>query len=359
MSKVVVRNATIDSLAEVQEAIFKEFEIDLANKSVLLKPNFGAAVGPEKSALTDPRVVKSILDECLKQTRDVIIGDNPGNLDSGAMNSVKKSGILDLAGDYYYNISQEGIFLDIGSKIIPEVFVSKKLTEVDYLINIPKMKTHILCGLSCCIKNLFGYVVGAMKSKYHLESKSLKRLTQLWIDLYKFRMPDLHIVDAIIAMEGGGPTHGDPRPVGKIVAGTNGMEVDVVMTKMMGWDPLKIKTLEMAHQQGLGEIDPQKIDIRGDFEILPEFKKPPTFVPTNPEINPYEEIIKILPILDEDKCVTCWLCGEESCPAKCIAMDGAYPVIDKEKCISCYCCVELCPEGAFSVEYDKELFELV
>ncbi len=358
MSRVYVKNANFENLSEVIDNVFEEFEVDLNDKSVLIKPNFGAAVGPEKSALTDPRVVKSILDTCLNQSQDVIIGENPGNLDTGAMHTIQMSGIMDLAGDYYYNISKEGEFIDICSEIIPQVFLSKKISEVDYLINVPKMKTHVLCGLSCCIKNLYGYVVGAMKARYHLESKSLKGLTQLWLDLYKYRTPDLNIVDAIVAMEGGGPTHGKPRQLGKIIAGTNGMEVDVVLTTMMGWDPKKIKKLEMAHDQGLGEIDINKIEVTGDFEIVPEFEKPPTFASINPKVNPYEEIIKIQPQVNNDGCIMCRLCGDESCPAGAISFEE-FPLIDKDKCISCYCCVEFCPEGALSVEYNEEIFEIV
>lgn len=358
MSRVFIRNANFENLPEVMHEVFSEFKVKINDKSVLIKPNFGAAVGPEKSAVTDARVVKSILDECLKQAKDVVIGDNPGNLDTGAMQSIKMSGILDIAGAYYHNISKEGEFVDIGSEILSEVFISKKISNVDYLINVPKMKTHVLCGISCCLKNLYGYIVGALKSKYHLDTKSLKRLTQLWIDLYKYRTPDLNIVDAIIAMEGGGPTHGNPRNVGKIVAGTNGIEVDVVLTAMMGWDPLKIKKLTMAYEQGLGEIDIKKINIAGDFEILPEFERPPTFASLAPGFNPYEEIVKIQPQVDNDKCIMCRLCGDESCPAGAISFDE-YPVVDKSKCISCYCCVEFCPEGALSVPYDKNIFEAV
>ncbi len=358
MSQVLVLNAETNELSTVMEKIFSELNIDLSDKSVLIKPNFGAAVGPEKSAVTEPKVVKAVLDECLKKTADVCIGDNPGNLDTGAMHSIKMSGILDIAGDYYNNISKEGEFVDIGSEILPEVFVSKKISEVDFLINVPKMKTHVLCGLSCCLKNLYGYVVGALKSKYHLETKSLKRLTQLWIDLYKYRTPDLNIVDAIIAMEGGGPTHGNPRKVGKIIAGTNGIEIDAVLLNMMGWDPVNIKQLTMAHEQGLGEIDIKKIDVKGDFEVLPEFERPPTFSLLDPSFNPYEEIVKIQPKVDSDKCINCRLCGDESCPAGAISFED-YAVIDKNKCISCYCCVEFCPEGALMVKYDKDLFEAV
>ncbi len=357
MSKVMVLNASMENLPEVMEAIFKEFEVDLKGRSTLIKPNFGAAVGPEKSALTDPRIVKSILDECLKQSPEVVIGENPGNLDTGAMHCIKMSGILELAGDYYENISQQGEFIDIGSEIIPQVFLSRKISEVDYLINVPKMKTHVLCGLSCCMKNLYGYIVGAMKARYHLESKGLKRLAQLWLDLYKYRTPDLNIVDAIVAMEGGGPTHGNPRPTGKIIAGTNGMEVDVVITTMMGWDPAGLKMLEMAHEQGLGELNVDNIEVIGDFEILPAFEKPPTFADVNPKFNPFEEIIAIRPQLDEDKCILCRLCADESCPAGAITMEEI-PVIDNDKCISCYCCVEFCPEGALSVEYNQEAYEI-
>jgi len=358
MSRVIVKNASFENLSEVIQAIFDELTVNIKGKSVLIKPNFGAAVGPEKSALTDPRVAASILDCCLKQSKDVIIGDNPGNLDTGAMQTIERSGILSLAPDNYFNISKEGSFTDIGSEIIKQVFLSKKLLETDYIINVPKMKTHILCGLSCCIKNLYGYIVGAMKARYHLESKSLKRLTQLWLDLYKYKTPDLNIVDAIIAMEGGGPTHGNPRSVGKIIAGTNGMEVDVALTAMMGWKAEDIKMLQMAHEQGLGEIDYRKIDISGDFEILPEFEKPPTFASINPKFNPYEEIIKIQPQLNEEACIICRLCGDESCPADAITLEE-YPVINKDKCIACYCCVEFCPEGALSVAYNEEVFEIV
>ena len=357
MSRVIVRDADFESLPRIVESLFEELQVDLMGKRVLIKPNFGAAVGPEKSALTDPRVVKAVLDACLARTHDVVIGDNPGNLDTGAMHTIKMSGILEIAGDYYHNISKDGVFVDIGSQIIPKVFLSRKVTEVDYVINVPKMKTHVLSGISCCIKNLYGYVVGAMKSRYHLEAGSLKRLTQLWLDLYSYRRPDLNIVDAILAMEGGGPTHGKPRRVGKIVAGTNGMETDVVLTAMMGWNPKAIKKLEMAHQQGLGEIEVEKIDVVGEFQILQEFEKPPTFSSLDSKINPYEEIVKIQPKLDQERCVRCGLCANESCPARAISFED-FPAIDKNKCISCYCCVEFCPEGALHVEYDKEIFEI-
>lgn len=357
MSLVMVRNADYESAGSVLAEIFSRLDLRIRGKSVLLKPNFGAAVGPEKSAATDARLVKALLDECLKQTSDVAFGDNPGNLDEGAMHSVKMSGILDLAPDHYCNISREGEFLDIGSTILPRVFVSRKIREVDVLINMPKMKTHVLSGISCCIKNLFGYVVGAVKSRYHLETGSLKRLTQLWLDLYKWRTPDLHVVDAIVGMEGGGPTHGKPRRVGKIVAGRNGVEVDAVVTAMMGWDPAKIKMLEMAHQQGLGEISLDRIEVEGDFEVLPPFERPPTFA-LESGFNPYEEIIKIQPVLDEEKCVLCRLCGDQSCPAGAISFDP-WPVVDSAKCIACYCCVEFCPEGALRVPYRKDLMEVV
>lgn len=357
MSLVIVRNADYGSAEPVLAKIFDRLDVQIRGKSVLLKPNFGAAVGPEKSAATDARLVKALLDECLKQTADVTIGDNPGNLDAGAMHSVRMSGILDLAPDHYCNISREGEFLDIGSAILPRVFVSRKIREVDVLINVPKMKTHVLSGISCCIKNLFGYVVGAMKSRYHLETGSLKRLTQLWLDLYRWRTPDLHVVDAIVGMEGGGPTHGKPRAVGKIVAGRNGVEVDAVVAAMMGWDPARIKMLEMAHLQGLGEIRLDRIEVEGDFEVLAPFERPPTFA-LESGFNPYEQIVKIQPVLDEEKCVLCRLCGDQSCPAGAISFDP-WPMVDAAKCIACYCCVEFCPEGALRVPYRKDLMEVV
>jgi NAD-dependent dihydropyrimidine dehydrogenase PreA subunit len=134
-------------------------------------------------------------------------------------------------------------------------------------------------------------------------------------------------------MEGDGPSHGELREVNKIIAGTNGVEVDTVIAAMMGFTPSRLKFLEMANNLGLGQIDLNKIDIVGDFEILPDFKPPLTYLTTKVRVE-----------LDEEVCTQCGTC-EEVCQAGAMRLDP-YPTVDNEKCIYCFCCSEGCPEGA-------------
>lgn len=357
MSKVLIREATYEKVADVIEEVFDAFQVDLRGQKVLLKPNICAPFPPESAVTTHPAVVKAVLDKVLTMTRDVVVGDNfiispaTGRLDETA----RTSGILEVCGEYYCNPAQDSELTDIGSSLVDKVMFSRQPKEADFIINLPKFKTHILPGISLCIKNLFGYVPGAHKARMHFVCQKPKALSQFFVDLYKYATPKLNIMDAILAMEGDGPTHGNTRPVGKIIAGTNGVEVDMVCAAMMGMDPpTKFKMLDIAYKEGLGEMDLSKIDIDGPFEVLPNFRLPTTYV--EPEKHPWTmeqihdgwgEVMVVRPECHEDLCSYCATC-HDICPAGAITMDPG-PVIDQEKCIACFCCAEACPEGALLV----------
>ena len=359
MSTVLVRNATRDDYVERVKEIFELFEVDLRGKSVLIKPNILSPMPPEYGAVTDPQLVKAILEVCLEQTADIAVGDNPGGLKKNARDTARSAGIVDAVGEYYRNISESGEWVNLDSEIVERVFVSKIVGEVDYIINVPKLKTHVLTGLTGCVKNMFGTIIGSSKSRLHIDTGHPKRFTQFFIDLYRNRPPDLNIVDGVVAMEGNGPSHGKLRQVGKILAGTNGVEVDVVSACMIGWEPLEIKTLELAHKAGLGEVEFDRIDVVGDFETLEPFERPVTHALTREEaVEIFEAITACRPQLDEDMCTICGKCVEEACPADALSLDP-YPTLDGSKCISCFCCVELCPEGAMTVPDTEKLWDMM
>ena len=367
MSKVLIRNADEGTVKKVVDEIFTTFKVDLKGKRVFIKPNLIGAYPPEKGATTHPALIKAIVEACEVQTNKIVVGDNPMRaLGTGGIDrTAEVTGIRAAAGKYFQNIGGHAESTDIGSQLVDRLPISKVIKEIDYFINVPKFKTHMLLGITGCVKNLLGLVPGSVKAELHYKLQHPKALTQLVVDLYRYRIPDLNIMDALIGMEGEGPSHGKAVKIGKIIAGTNGVEVDAVVATMMGYEsPAKVKTIDVASKLGLGEIDLSKIEIVGDFEVIPNFALPMGYIAPReaPQVLSLEEtyanwhkIGTVRPELIEDKCIQCGEC-EDICPAGAMSLDP-YPTVAADKCISCFCCAEGCPEGALVVPESAHLYE--
>ena len=138
-----------------------------------------------------------------------------------------------------------------GSYSLPQV-----TQQADVLVDVAAMKTHSLTGVTLGMKNLFG-LLPVPKSQFH------GKVNQVLCDLSRARKPDLVIVDGLVAMEGQGPLGGSPVPMDLLVAGRDVVAVDAVCCAIMGIEPRRIAHLRLAHEQGIGEIDLEKIAVRG------------------------------------------------------------------------------------------------
>ncbi len=368
MSRVLIRKASADELDRIVAEIFTLYKIDLKGKQVLIKPNILGAFSPEHGNATDPRVVSAVVREVHKQTDRIWVGDNPMRIQatSGVDEAAQVTGIYEASQGYYVNMGARARVISVGSEIIDKVPISEYFLEADCIINLPKAKTHMIAGITCCVKNMFGTVVGSNKARVHHDAGHAKRFSQFLVDLYKFFTPQLNIVDALTLMEGDGPTHGRVREGGKIIAGTNGLEVDTVVAAMMGFQEKRIKTLQLAHEAGLGEWELDKIEIMGDFEPWPNFELPSTYsaqpkftIQKDQAAEIHEvwgEVGRLHPLLIEENCTQCGSC-EEICPGQAISLEP-YPVVDESSCVSCFCCAEVCPEAAMIMSPDgaQELF---
>ena len=351
--------ATEANITRVVEEIFDSFSPDLFGKKVLIKPNFVITADPERAITTHPSILKAILEVVRHYGGKPIVGDNGMRPKSGEI-----PGMNEACGQYLKNIGASSVLKNIGGYEVP---ISADVLEADFIINVPKFKSHVLTGISVCIKNMFGIIPGNYKSRMHAITGHAKVLTQFFVDLYKWRTPDFNIVDAIIGMEGNGPTSGSPREIGKVIAGYNGVEVDTVCAYMMGFgDPRSIKLLDLANQKGLGDIDLKKIDVTGDLEMIRDFEKPSTYTLHLKEakksvfaeraqdfFDVLDKLGHIIPQCDDEKCIQCGEC-EEVCPAGAINLDP-YPVLNRGKCISCFCCSEICVSGAMKVLEGEEI----
>jgi len=345
MSKVLVTDVR-DNLSEIIDNVFREFSVDLRGKKVLVKPNI---VAPLKSgSCTNPEVVEAIVLGALAQGAEVIVGDGISEIIENSANSAQIAGIFDASHGCFRKIGAELKEVPANSAYAETFLIPKAVLECDYLISVPKFKTHSFMTVTGAIKNTFGYIPGGCKIGLHLKAPTRRRFAELLCDIYRVRPPDLHIIDGITAMEGSGPTRGDLRPLGKILASTDPLALDSVMARMMGLDPSEVVLLVTAAERGLGAMDMSQIEVLGDAPLQPNFKMgviPP--IPPEEAVRTIQIISSTAPDLLEEKCN---LCGEcvRLCPRNIISINGNLE-IQRDECIACYACVEGCPEEALVV----------
>lgn len=349
-NRILVLDGDYTTLERVVEEIFSYFSLPLQGKKILLKPNILGPYPPEKGITTHPSLVGSLVNFLKKKGAFCFVGDNPG-LHGYAANErcAQVSGIWEAAGECFVNMAKETTQIKVSSRFLKNLVISKIVLDVDYIINLPKFKTHLQTTITGAVKNMFGILVGAEKARVHLAASKPENFAEALLDIYQIRPPDLTIMDAIVGMEGNGPSGKDLRRIGKILVSDNGIVLDALMAEMMGIPAYKVDYLRVAAQRGLGEIAINKIDIQGQWTRLRNFKLPFTLASQGKFGTVLNKVFYRFfsrPRLRfmRSLCTKCQVCIEH-CPAGALSMkDG--PSLDENKCVACYCCYELCPQQA-------------
>jgi len=354
MSKVLILDCADYGFVEDKiNSVFEEFPREWDGKKVLVKPNMLCDRSPDQALTTHPSVVMAVTKWLLDAGAEVIVGDNPGAYGRQANERCARgSGIADAALGCYKNIANDGVAVEINSRFSDRLVVSREVLDADILISLPKFKTHVLTQITGAIKNMFGIVVGAEKGRLHAAANGYRNFAEALVDVYQIRPPDLALMDAVVGMEGNGPSSGNPKQVGKIIASDDGASLDAVMVTMMGKRPEKIPLLKFAHERGFGEIDVSKLEIIGELETLEGFRMPSTFSSHLFGRLAGNRLVRFFidpkPVILADKCKSCGICVK-ICPVQAMTMKGNIPEIDRETCIRCYCCQELCPNDAIEL----------
>lgn len=323
---------------------------------VLLKPNMLAAKPPEKAVTTHPEVLRAVI-ELVQEVGGVpLVGDSPGI--GGLRRVAEKSGILaviEATGAELVEFTEPVAVA--GAGMFKRFELARPYLEADRIINLPKLKTHEMMTLTCAVKNLFGAVVGAAKAGWHLKAGAdRERFARMLLEIYLLRQPDLHIVDAITAMEGNGPASGDPRQVGVLLAGTNPVAVDLIAAELVSI-PAKLLYVErVAKRLGIAGAERRTITTAG-AELaavrISGFRLPhisdvqfglPSFLK-----NRLRHYLTSRPCAIPEKCRLCGICVG-ACPPHAIEIRDGRLHFDYHACIRCFCCRELCPDGALDVK---------
>jgi uncharacterized protein (DUF362 family)/NAD-dependent dihydropyrimidine dehydrogenase PreA subunit len=284
---------------------------------------------------------------------EIIVGDNPGLFSYGANEqSFRRTGLLEASKGYYQNIGNDAHKVDFNKEYMPTVSLSRAVLETDIIISLPKFKTHGLTVMTGAIKNSYGFLPGAQKAYLHRAAGSPQRFHELIVDVFRLRVPDLFIVDAILGMEGNGPASPDLRDIGLILASDNAVALDATIARMMGIEPGKLRFLQRAREFNLGDYDEDKIDITGELEQLTDFKLPPLGGEAIAGNQTVQDLLcsrsLLKPQVDRDECTGCGTCVEQ-CPVSALAMEDKLPRVTAETCITCFCCQEICPEKAITL----------
>jgi len=353
-----VRNAVESSLAPLGglESIIKEGD------RVLIKLNLLSSRPPEAAVTTHPAVVRAVVQMGQEIGATVIVGDSPGGGSSASSykSLLQKTGIQEVVDETGCEcVRFDEATIDVSSnkaKIFKKLTLAKVITEADVVIGLPKLKTHSLTYYTGAVKLLYGYIPGMSKPEYHLHTaRDVNLFAGLLLDLHEMYTPTINIMDAIVGMEGAGPSNGNPRKIGLILASKSCTAIDYVAVTIAGFDPMMVPTVKIANERGIGPNSLTEITIFGEkLEplIMKDFKKSTTmWLSRAPPFmtNILKTIIAVKPRIDVFKCKKCGECFRD-CPPHAIKFTkGSAPVIDYGKCMRCYCCQELCPEGAIDI----------
>jgi uncharacterized protein (DUF362 family) len=144
------------------------------------------------------------------------------------------------------------------------LFMARTVAEADALISVPKLKTHHWTRISASVKNLFGIVPGV---KYGFPKNTLH---QHGIDAFIAELLDslptpkrFALVDGIVGSQGDGPLFGEAVETGALIGGTDFLAVDATAARVMGFDPAAVEILAFMAWAGLGQIDANRIALRG------------------------------------------------------------------------------------------------
>jgi uncharacterized protein (DUF362 family)/NAD-dependent dihydropyrimidine dehydrogenase PreA subunit len=355
MPKVMIHPATYENVRQAVERAFELFPLNVQGKRVLIKPNVLRASEAGEGIVTHPAVLQAVVEKVESlEPAVLVVGDNPGLISYGANEaSFQTTGLMAAAKGYYRNIGNDSVQVAFNPDFMPVVSLSRIVLDADIIISLPKFKTHGLTVVTGAIKNSYGFLPGAQKAKLHQAAGSPARFHEVVVEVFRLRVPDFFLVDAVVGMEGNGPASPDLREVGLILAGDNAVALDAVIATMMGCEPSLLRFLQKAKEMGLGDYDLNHIEIIGELNRLPDFKLPPLggeAILGNVAIQSMIcQKVLLRPQADPERCTGCGTCIDQ-CPVGALSRSDDLPQVDADTCITCFCCQEICPEKALTLK---------
>jgi len=321
--------------------------------NVVVKVNCLGPYPYERAVTTHPAVVSALCRMIRQRGARVQVGDSAG----GATRPAFTQHALEVSGIAAAALSggAEVVNFDARPAVPVEnprpdgpnpLYLAAAIREADVVINVPKLKTHLLTGLTVAVKNSFGCLPGAYKQVLHRDYPRVEAFSQVLLDISDAVCPHLHLVDGVVAMEGNGPSGGKAVDCGLLLGSRSALATDVAAALAAGWSPWAVSTNRAARSRGrlatgtFPRMIGDTLENRGGRPL----QRPVTagWVSRLPAplmrwaMTFYDHAL----VVDGEKCNACGACAE-ACPVRAVTVAGMAQV-DQARCIHCYCCMELC-----------------
>ncbi|MBP5511221.1 MAG: DUF362 domain-containing protein [Kiritimatiellae bacterium] len=325
----------------------------LCGKRVLVKPNLLTDRLPEQAVTTHPSLVRLVIRRLKAAGAVVSVGDSPAST-ANLKVTLERSGIgavCEEEGVPFVSFEQGGVrnFEQDGFSFL----LAKPVVEADLLVNLPKVKSHSLTKLTAAVKNLYGAVPGYSKTTLHRLYPKPETFGRLLQAIWNVLPPAVSLADAVVGMEGQGPSNGKPVRLGFLAASDDPFALDTALCGILHLRPSTVpylKGCETAHTP----------EVLGDDVSVPSFEIPsgshlldllPAWL-----VHVASRLLWVRPAFVPGPCVRCGKCAQ-ACPASALALraDASVPRLDAKACIGCACCHEVCPKGAIRMKQSAVL----
>ena len=251
-SRVAVLNADqySDKLDQLVLDGLRLFHLDVRGKSVLLKPNIVECI-PGKPVNTDAQLIGAAAEAFLRlDAASVTVGEGPGHHrdmdlllhETGLADQLahRKVAFVDLNRDELIKTKLQANYSGLGDLWLPRTVLAS-----DFIVSMPKVKTHHWAGVTLSMKNMFGIVPG---SRYGWPKNVLHwaGIHESILDICATVRPNLVIADGIVGMEGDGPLNGTAKELHTVLLSDDPVAADFTLARLLRWEPNDVKHLQEA-----------------------------------------------------------------------------------------------------------------
>jgi uncharacterized protein (DUF362 family) len=270
-------------LGEILLEGLRLFPLNVRGNTIILKPNLVDYIAGN-AINTDPVLVAAAA-ECFRSlgAKEIVVAEGPGHQRDTQL-VLSESGYAPILRDNrlrFVDLNRDELVrVRLGATYtrLKCLWLPKTVVAADFLVSMPKVKTHHWSGVTLSMKNMFGVVPG---SRYGWPKNILHwhGIQQSILDVCATVPINFVIADAIMAMEGNGPLNGTPRPLGKLVLADDPVAADATCARLMGLEPDRVVHIREG-SRFLGNSSSPRIDSAGEavripsepFKVVPEFE---------------------------------------------------------------------------------------